>query len=81
MGQKIKLFAGLLFVGPIMVAAIAILALVFGAAAGLVGGLIFPQVFVRLSDFAFGASVPPWQIGAMLGFVTAFLRAGIPTRK
>jgi len=80
MGKSIKAYLGLLFVGPIVIAGVAVLALIFGAAAGFIGGMIFPQVFERLSQLVFGEPVPAWQIGAMLGFVAAFLRASIAKR-
>jgi len=79
--SAIKKFLALLLVGPVVVAAIALLSLLFGAVAGWIGGLIFPQVFANLSDLVFGKEVPAWQIGAMLGFVAAFLRSSFRPNK
>ena len=81
MGKNIKRYLGLLLVGPVVIAAVAVLALVFGAAAGWIGGVIFPNVFERLAKLVFGEAVPAWQLGAMLGFVAGFLRASIAPRR
>ena len=56
------------------IALAAVILMVLGAVAGLVAGWVFPQVFDTMAMAAFGKSVPPWQIGAMLGFVGGFLR-------
>ena len=74
-------FLGLVLAGPVIFAVVALLAMIFGAAAGWLGGLIFPQVFARLTDVIFGEPIPAWQFGAMLGFIAGFLRASIPNRK
>ena len=66
---------------PIIAAIGALIAMVLGAAAGWLGGLIFPQVFERLSTLLFGEAAPAWQIGAMFGFVAGFLRASLPKRR
>ncbi|NNC53336.1 MAG: hypothetical protein HKO08_09895 [Erythrobacter sp.] len=72
---------GIVLVGPILFAIVALIAMLFGAAAGWLGGIIFPQVFDRLTALIFGEAIPAWQLGAMLGFVGGFLRASIPNRK
>ncbi|QZD87291.1 hypothetical protein [Qipengyuania psychrotolerans] len=72
---------GFVLAGPILFAIVSLLAMLFGAAAGWLGGLIFPQVFSRLTGAIFGEAIPAWQFGAMLGFVAGFLRASIPNRK
>ena len=73
--SAIKKFLALLLVGPIFVAVVAVLSLFLGAVAGWVGDRIFPEVFANLSELVFGKEIPGWQIGAMLGFVAAFLRS------
>ncbi|MEN3971614.1 hypothetical protein WJS89_02920 [Sphingomicrobium sp. XHP0235] len=66
---------------PVVAAVGALIAMVLGAAAGWIGGLIFPQVFDRLSTLLFGEVAPAWQIGAMFGFIAGFLRASAPRRR
>ena len=68
-------FIGLVLFGPILVAILSVIAMVFGAAAGWAAGLIFPQVFERLTTLIFGDPIPAWHLGAMLGFIATFLRA------
>ena len=79
--QAGKAFIGFVVLGPVLFAIVALLAMLFGAAAGWLGGLIFPQVFDRLTSLVFGDPIPAWQFGAMLGFVAGFLRASIPNRR
>lgn len=74
-------FIGIALFGPVIFAVVALIAMLMGAAAGWVGGLIFPQVFERLTTLIFGEAIPAWQLGAMLGFVGGFLRASLPNRK
>ena len=76
-GRGSKFIALILF-GPIFVAALSVMAMLFGAAAGWLAGLIFPQVFERLTSLIFGDPIPAWQLGAMLGFIATFLRASFP---
>ena len=59
----------------------ALIAMVFGAAAGWAGGLIFPEVFVNFSALLWEEPVPAWQIGAMLGFIAGFLRVSQRPRR
>ncbi|MBY6015553.1 hypothetical protein KUV75_11650 [Qipengyuania gaetbuli] len=72
---------GLVLLGPVFIAIVSLVAMLFGAAAGWAGGLIFPQVFDRLTTLIFGEAIPAWQLGAMLGFLATFLRASFPKRK
>lgn len=72
---------GFLLLGPIVFATVAVLAMLFGAAAGWLGEFIFPQVFERLTALVFGEAIPGWQFGAMLGFVGGFLRASLPKHR
>ncbi|MFA9200312.1 MAG: hypothetical protein ACEQR8_03865 [Cypionkella sp.] len=67
--------AALAVATPVLIALASVIALVCGAIAGWAGGWLFPEVFANLSDLVFGRAVPAWQIGAMLGFVSAFLHA------
>ncbi|KLE31326.1 hypothetical protein AAW01_06830 [Aurantiacibacter gangjinensis] len=76
-----KGFVGLVLFGPLVIAVMAILAMIMGAGAGWIAGLIFPQVFENLSDLVFTEEVPAWQIGAMLGFIATFLRVSFPRRR
>ncbi len=73
--------AAVVIAGPLLFAIVALMAMLFGAAAGWLAGLIFPQVFDRLTALIFGDPIPAWQFGAMLGFIGGFLRASIPNRK
>ena len=72
---------GLVMLMPIIAAVGALIAMVMGAAAGWIGGLIFPQVFERMATMLFGEAAPAWQIGAMFGFIAGFLRASAPKRR
>ena len=74
-------FIGLVLFGPILVAILSVMAMLFGAAAGWLAGLIFPQVFERLTTLIFGEGIPAWQLGAMLGFLATFLRASFPKNR
>ena len=74
-------FFGLVLLGPIVIAVISVMAMLFGAAAGWAAGLIFPQVFERLTALIFGDPIPAWQLGAMLGFIATFLRSSFPNRR
>ena len=78
--KKGTALVGFVLLGPILFALGGIIAMLFGAAAGWLGGMIFPQVFDRLTLLIFGEAIPAWQLGAMLGFVGGFLRASIPNR-
>ncbi|WP_435418855.1 hypothetical protein WAB17_04675 [Parerythrobacter aurantius] len=75
--SKLQTIGIFLIAAPVVSAVYPLLTLLFGAVAGLIGGLIFPQVFDNLSQLVFGKAVPAWQIGAMLGFVGGFLRAAV----
>ena len=77
-GSRLAGLAGLVFLGPVIFAVVALIAMLFGAAAGWFGGLIFPEVFRRMTALIFGEAIPAWQFGAMLGFVAGFLRASLP---
>ena len=79
--RKGRAFLGFILLGPVVFAIVALLAMLMGAAAGWLGGLIFPQVFTRLTELVFGEAIPAWQLGAMLGFVAGFLRASLPNRR
>ena len=59
---------------PLVAALSALVLMVLGAAAGWLGGLVFPQVFENMSQMLFGKAVPAWQIGAMFGFIGGFFR-------
>ena len=72
---------GLIVFGPVLVAFLSVLAMLFGAAAGWLAGWIFPQVFERLTTLVFGEPIPAWQLGAMLGFIATFLRASFPKNR
>ena len=72
---------GAVVLGPLLFAIGALIAMLFGAAAGWLGGLIFPQVFAKMTALVFGEAIPAWQFGAMLGFVAGFLRASLPKKK
>ena len=74
-------FVGLVLFGPVIIAVVSVLAMLFGAAAGWLAGLIFPQVFERLTTLIFGDAIPAWQLGAMLGFIATFLRTSFPNRR
>ncbi|MBX7459035.1 hypothetical protein K3152_12315 [Qipengyuania sp. 1NDH17] len=74
-------FVGLVLFGPVIIAVVSVLAMLFGAAAGWLAGLIFPQVFERLTTLIFGEEIPAWQLGAMLGFIATFLRTSFPNRR
>ena len=66
---------------PLVAAVGALILMVLGAAAGWLGGLVFPDVFINLSEMLFGKQVPAWQIGAMFGFIGGFFRSFGTRRK
>lgn len=74
MQKPLAIIVGLLLV-PLAAALSALVLMVLGAAAGWLGGLVFPQVFANMSQMLFGDAVPAWQIGAMFGFIGGFFRS------
>lgn len=61
------MLAVVLFIGPL-------LGIGFGAFAGWVAGLFYPNTLHLLAQ-RMGLAVEPWQLGAMLGFVGGFFKA------
>lgn len=74
MEKLIGLLAAVVLV-PLVAAVGAVILMLLGAAAGWLGGWVFPEVFANLSDMLFGKQVPAWQIGAMFGFIGGFFRS------
>ena len=74
MEKLLGLVAAVILV-PLVAAIGALILMLLGAAAGWLGGLVFPEVFANLSDMLFGKPVPAWQIGAMFGFIGGFFRS------
>lgn len=60
----ITAFVVLLFVAPLF-------GIAFGAFGGWAVGLFYPNT-LHLLGYRLGLDVPPWQLGAMFGFVGAF---------
>ena len=72
--------AALGFAGIIILLSIA--GLLGGAIVGLIAGLIFPgTVGLVGSLITGGATMPAWQVGAVLGFVGAFFKTRLTTDK
>ncbi len=59
-----------LFIGSIMGTA-------FGAMGGWFVGLVFDDTLYQLTQHLGLGDTPPWQLGAMLGFVGGFFRSSI----
>lgn len=63
----ITAFVVLLFVAPLF-------GIAFGAFGGWAVGLFYPNT-LHLLGHRLGLDVPPWQLGAMFGFVGGFFKA------
>ena len=77
MGRTTGLVIAVAVWGSILAMIAAVIGMLFGAAAGWLGALIFPQVFDRLTAALFGEAIPAWQFGAMLGFISGIVRASV----
>lgn len=53
---------------------VTILGTLFGALAGWTVGLVFDGTLSKLATMLGVPGTPPWQLGAMLGFVGGFFR-------
>jgi hypothetical protein len=49
----------------------------FGAMGGWFVGLVFDDTLYQLTQHLGLGDTPPWQLGAMLGFVGGFFRSSI----
>ena len=63
----------MLFVGSI-------LGTVFGAFGGWFVGLLFDETLALVANVFGVPGTPPWQLGAMLGFVGGFLRTSVSAK-
>jgi len=55
----------------------AVMGTVFGALSGWVVGFIFYDTLYQLTQHLGLGDTPPWQLGAMLGFVGGFFRTSV----
>lgn len=76
-------FGGMFVLALGLVFMVVMLGSLFGAAAGLVVGIVFDDTMRLMAHMLGVPTAAPWQLGCMLGFIGGFFRGMIekPARK